>query len=33
MKWKRNFANFGKMPEIQVFWNGLKILPKIKDNI
>ena len=33
VKWKMDFANFGKMPEIQVFWNGLKILPKIKKNI
>jgi len=33
MKWKRDFANFGKMPEIQVFQNGLEILLKIKKNI
>jgi len=30
---ENGFCKFWKMPEIQVFWNGLKILPKIKKNI
>ena len=30
---EKDFAIFGKMPEIQVFRIGLEILPKIKKNI